>query len=66
MMYEMNHEEMLDINGGGWKAAGAALVGTLAVGTSVVTAVAAGPRAGIAQAKAGVKAIKWACDNSDQ
>lgn len=66
MINEMSYDEMLDINGGGWKAAGAALAGTIAVATSPITAVVAGPKAGVTQARYGGKVIKWACDNPDK
>ncbi len=61
---EMTNEELIMVDGGGWKAFCAALGGTLLIGFSPVIGVTTGPSNGFKAIKNGTKLIDYACKHA--
>ena len=63
---EISEEELREIDGGGWKAAAMAIVGSIAVASTPVLFVVGGPGVSGAVFGAGCSALDWACDNKNK
>ncbi|GAA0866476.1 hypothetical protein [Paraclostridium tenue] len=63
-MEKLNYNQLEEINGGGWKEAGQAFVGTVKIGTAPLRCFFNGPKKAFRQAHSGWKMIQKASKNA--